>query len=84
MSGTYESELPVNRDHHFGACPECGGTDGYINVRKSHWFPCDTHRTRWCVGRGCSRVGMTKTKTSGLATRNGFEATVRLNRWNRS
>ena len=52
MSGSNTSELPVNRDHHFGACPECGGSDGYINVRKSHWFVCDAHRTRWWAGSG--------------------------------
>jgi hypothetical protein len=46
------NESPVNRDHYFGACPECGGTDGYLNVQKSHWFVCDTHQTCWCAGSG--------------------------------
>lgn len=41
---------PVNRSHYFGACPECGDTDGYLNVGKNHWFVCDAHRTRWYIG----------------------------------
>ena len=35
---------------YFGGCPECGQTDGYLNVRSNHWFVCDTHRTKWCIG----------------------------------
>ena len=31
----------------FGGCPQCGGTDGYLNVGPFHWFICDQHRTRW-------------------------------------
>jgi hypothetical protein len=44
------NERPVNRQHYFGACPECGDTNGYLNVGRSHWFVCDIHRTRWCAG----------------------------------
>ena len=35
---------------YFGGCPECGETDGYVNVRSCHWFVCDEHRTKWCAG----------------------------------
>lgn len=35
---------------HFGTCPECHETDGYISVGRGHWFYCSTHRTRWFVG----------------------------------
>lgn len=35
---------------HFGWCPECGKTDGYLNIRDVHYFYCDAHRTRWFVG----------------------------------
>ena len=35
---------------HFGACPECHECTGYLNVRKAHWFYCETHKTAWCVG----------------------------------
>lgn len=41
---------PVNTQHYFGGCPECGGTDGYVNVGRAHWFFCDAHQTRWCAG----------------------------------
>lgn len=34
----------------FGLCPECGFTDGYVNVGRSHWFLCDVHKTRWIGG----------------------------------
>jgi hypothetical protein len=37
-------------DCYFGGCPVCGETDGYVNVRSSHWFVCDAHRVRWCIG----------------------------------
>jgi hypothetical protein len=36
--------------HYFGVCPECHRTDGYINVGRGHWFYCQQHHTRWCVG----------------------------------
>ncbi len=38
-------------EEHFGNCPECGRTDGYINVFKDHYFRCDEHKTVWFVGR---------------------------------
>ena len=37
-------------EHYFGACPECGGTDGYMNVERVHFFVCDKHKTKWRVG----------------------------------
>ena len=36
--------------NYFGSCPECGNTDGYINVGHDHWFICKTHQTKWYVG----------------------------------
>lgn len=41
---------PVTTDHHFGGCPICGGTDGYINSGPNHWFVCAEHRVRWYAG----------------------------------
>jgi hypothetical protein len=35
---------------YFGVCPTCRKTDGYVNVGRDHWFVCDEHRVRWCVG----------------------------------
>jgi hypothetical protein len=37
-------------DKHFGWCPECGRSDGYVNIGRSHVFYCDAHRTRWSAG----------------------------------
>ena len=42
--------VPRTQIPYFGGCPECGRTKGYMNVGRSQWFVCDTHRTRWCVG----------------------------------
>ena len=42
----------------FGGCPVCGGNDGFVNVGRMHWFVCDKHRTKWCIGSNwfrCSR-----------------------------
>ena len=37
---------------YFGGCPKCRKTDGYMNVHKTHWFVCDAHMTKWCIGYG--------------------------------
>jgi hypothetical protein len=37
-------------DGYFGLCPICKKTDGYVNVGRSHWFICEEHRARWCIG----------------------------------
>lgn len=37
-------------DNYFGGCPKCGKTDGYINIGRSHWFSCEKHKTKWCIG----------------------------------
>lgn len=36
----------------WGVCPECGDTDGYLNVGRTHWFVCHEHRIAWNVGEG--------------------------------
>ena len=40
----------VTTDEYFGGCPECGKTDGYVNIGRNHWFVCDQHKTKWCAG----------------------------------
>jgi hypothetical protein len=35
---------------HFGVCPRCRKTDGYLNVHKAHWGLCDEHHTCWRLG----------------------------------
>lgn len=42
----------VTTDEYFGGCPHCGQTDGYLNVGKSHYFTCKTHRVYWGIGSG--------------------------------
>jgi ssDNA-binding Zn-finger/Zn-ribbon topoisomerase 1 len=37
-------------DNGFGGCPQCGGTHGYLNIGRDHWFVCDDHKTKWRVG----------------------------------
>ena len=35
---------------HFGGCPRCGQSDGCMNIGQDHWFVCDAHKRKWCVG----------------------------------
>jgi hypothetical protein len=37
-------------DEEFGWCPECGRSDGYLNIGRVHWYYCDAHRVKWCIG----------------------------------
>ena len=48
MNITFKPRLRVT--NYFGGCPECGATDGFMNVGGNHWFVCDTHQTRWPAG----------------------------------
>ena len=36
--------------NHFGVCPLCRRTDGFLNVGRDHWFVCHAHRVKWFVG----------------------------------
>ena len=40
----------ITTDEYFGGCPECGNSDGYLNVGRNHWMTCDEHRTTWPIG----------------------------------
>lgn len=40
----------ITTDEYFGGCPECGKSDGYCNIGRSHWGSCDTHKTKWPIG----------------------------------
>src|SRR5215472_15623133 len=40
----------IKVENYFGGCPQCGKYDGCANVRRSHWFFCKEHKTKWCVG----------------------------------
>ena len=39
-----------NVDSTTGVCPICGQHDGYVNFGDYHWYYCQAHQTRWCVG----------------------------------
>ena len=41
---------PAVTEHYFGGYPQCGDTDGYLNLGRDHWFFCAKHRTKWCCG----------------------------------
>ncbi len=40
----------IQHTRHCGACPECGKSDGYINLGIEHWFICREHKTKWLAG----------------------------------
>ena len=40
----------VTVEEHFGVCPHCHKTDGYLNAGKSHVFFCKEHKVSWNVG----------------------------------
>jgi hypothetical protein len=37
-------------DNHFGGCPACHKTDGFLSVGPGQWFVCHRHRVKWFVG----------------------------------
>jgi len=38
------------REEHYGNCPKCGKTDGYVNISCNHWFVCHEHKNKWFAG----------------------------------
>ncbi len=38
------------RDPRWGVCPTCHKSDGCINIGASHWYYCNEHKAKWCVG----------------------------------
>ena len=50
FSITHRLDVPDDDDNRFGACPVCGGSDGYLNLGRNHYFVCHEHKFRWCVG----------------------------------
>jgi hypothetical protein len=41
----------VTTDNYFGGCPQCG-QGPYLNIRKSHYGVCETHKVYWPIGSG--------------------------------
>src|SRR5262249_39273894 len=47
------TEITNNVDEaipYFGGCPRCRKNDGCVNIGRDHWFFCEEHKTKWCVG----------------------------------
>ena len=42
--------IPFPTIDSFGGCPKCGRHDGYLNIEREHWFYCERHRRKWCIG----------------------------------
>ena len=50
-TGSKEARGPADADEaYWGLCPICRHNDGYLNLLYDHWFVCDEHRVKWCVG----------------------------------
>ena len=45
-----EETKPRSHDNPWGVCPQCGGTDGVINIGRGHWFVCHEHKKIWFAG----------------------------------
>ena len=56
----------------FGGCPICGLDSIYLNLDgeygAAHWFYCEEHRCKWCVGENL--FGPWKDDTADLRRRN--------------
>lgn len=50
MSNIIPFRPRITTDEYFGGCPTCGKTDGYLNIGRDHWFVCDAHSAKWCIG----------------------------------
>ena len=40
----------IQHTMHCGSCPDCGKSDGYVNLGVEHWFICREHKTKWLAG----------------------------------
>ena len=51
MYGVNETKfIDLSKVDYFGGCPECGNCDGHLNVERTHWGVCHTHKTCWSIG----------------------------------
>ncbi len=46
----FHHEPKATTEEYFGGCPECGKTDGHLNVGGNHWAVCQAHNTTWPIG----------------------------------
>jgi len=49
QSNLESNNAAVTTDNYFGGCPQCG-QGLYVNVFKSHYNICDTHKVFWPIG----------------------------------
>lgn len=42
--------MGVNTDPHFGLCPVCETSDGFLNIGRDHLFICHEHKKMWSGG----------------------------------
>ncbi|MFT5132312.1 MAG: hypothetical protein ACI9SC_000777 [Gammaproteobacteria bacterium] len=40
----------IQHTRHYGACPDCGKSDGFVNLGIEHWFICREHKNKWLAG----------------------------------
>ncbi len=59
-----EKILAGTDDANAGAWP-------YLNIGKEHWFYCDAHRVRWCIGRNIFSSWMWQTEDEQRAEYEG-------------
>lgn len=50
-----QHEQVTTDDNYFGVCPECGKSDGFLNVGRNHFFVCHEHKVCWFVGSNLFR-----------------------------
>lgn len=50
-TGSKKNREPADEDEaYWGLCPICLHNNGYLNLRREHWYVCHEHRFRWCIG----------------------------------
>ena len=68
-------------DNYFGGCPECGKTNGFLNVGGDHWFVCHAHKKRWSPGSNLFSCWKEETEAAWAANAallKGYEETEPL------
>jgi hypothetical protein len=76
-------------DNYFGGCPECGKTDGHLNVGRDHWFVCHAHKKCWSPGSNLFSSWKDETEAewkANFALLNGYDEVAPLleGRWPRN
>jgi hypothetical protein len=51
-------------NEYFGGCPECGRSDGYVNVERVHIGLCVEHKVAWRIGENVFSCWKGETETT--------------------